>query len=366
MSYAITLTTINMPQVLENVIEDLLAHPVPETGQIVVIGDLKSPKENSDFCSRIDKKGVDVTIEYWDVDSQDDYFKSKYKNLYEHIPVNSFARRNFADLISLENKHQYTIRIDDDNYPIEGHPFVSGHRAAMKAHTLNVIETKSGWFNICQTLESDGSEAYYPRGFPYEARWIPEEANITTQDNLQVGVNAGLWLGDPDIDAITRLHKPINAKRYDEKRYGNTFALSSKTNCPINTQNTCYLNSVLSVAYVSPFAGRYDDIISGYVVNQLRESHDFYVTYGNPLLFQSRNEHNLWNDLRLELPGNECISTLLDLMSEPNLASEDIVENYLIIVNHILANETKYDAFLRPIFEGMRIWAEDIKTAEIC
>ena len=110
---------------------------------------------------------------------------------------------------------------------------------------------------------------FYPRGFPYSKRWSSDEIS-TNSSKVKVVLNAGLWLGDPDIDAITRLCKPINAIKY-KKTYGDTFALENGTWCPINTQNTSYSRDIIPASFVPPNVGRYDDIWSGYLLRKITD-----------------------------------------------------------------------------------------------
>tara|TARA_A100001015_G_scaffold318784_1_gene439701 strand:- start:1231 stop:2328 length:1098 start_codon:yes stop_codon:yes gene_type:complete len=365
MSLAITMTTINKPTIIEDLIKDLQSHPLDDHLHIIIMGDKKSPKENKLFCSDIDTFDLDVKIDYYDLADQESLFKSRYSNLYNHIPVNSFARRNYADLLSLENNYDYTIRIDDDNFPISNQPFISNHISAMNKHKVNVLSSSNNWFNVCETLINSNSQNFYPRGFPYEKRWEKNNIKVSKLNNPKIGVNAGLWFGDPDIDAITRLHRPVNVTSFNEKKYGSTFILDKNTNCPINTQNTCYRNEILKIGFVSPFAGRYDDIICGYVINALRKFHDYETAFGFPILFQKRNKHNLWNDLKNELNGNEFIFRLLNLLDEFNEPKTNLIDTYNHLCKSILPELNFAGDYLKKIFEGMIIWSEEIKQKNL-
>jgi hypothetical protein len=360
MSIAITLTTINKPTIIENIIEDLVQNPFKDSIHVIIMGDNKSPSDNKKYCSEVNTRGVDIKIDYFDIEDQNKYFKSKYPNLYQHIPENTFARRNFADLISIEEGHQFTIRIDDDNFPINGEPFVLGHYKAMLSKQVKSISSSNGWFNTCEPLLNETSQAFYPRGYPYEKRWESSNVHVAEVVDPKIGVNAGLWFGDPDIDAITRLHKPINVTDFNRDLFGSTFLLDKKTNCPVNTQNTCYRNDILNIAFVSPFAGRYDDIICGYVINSIRRFHDYDISFGNPILFQKRNKHNLWSDLKLELNGNENIYRLISLMDDFNSPGNSLLETYNKLCRSTLPELDFAGEYLKTIFNGMIIWSEDV------
>lgn len=361
MTVAITLTTINKPIILEALIKDFNDTGCKEEIHVIVMGDRKSPSENKSYCAGLECPPL-FSISYFEIEQQETHFAKEYPRLYKHIPENSFARRNFADILALEENHEFIIRIDDDNFPIDGHPFINGHVAAMRAEKLACISSEDGWFNICDTLSERNGSQFFARGYPYEMRW--KKAKFSCEQSLvKVGVNGGLWVGDPDIDAITRLHRPIEAISFDSNKFGQNFVLDKATNSPVNTQNTCYTREVMKAGFVSPFAGRYDDIISGYVINSLRHGCKFDLSFGAPILFQDRNAHNLWNDLKLELNGNEHIWQLLKLMDQIELETPEILQGYGQLIAQLTPELGFAGEFLSKIFEGMNCWFEDVSNS---
>ena len=73
----------------------------------------------------------------------------------------------------------------------------------------------------------------WPRGTPY--RYRHQKPCITRGTrSAQIRMNAGLWLGEPDLDAITWLVSPVRATEFK----GESVLLDDETWSPINTQNT--------------------------------------------------------------------------------------------------------------------------------
>ena len=177
-----------------------------------------------------------------------------------------------------------------------------------------------------------------------------------------VGVNAGLWLGDPDVDAHQRLSHPINAVKFSQK-YEDDIVLEKNTWCPINTQNTSYSADLLPLMFVSPFAGRYDDIISGYLMRCVLDKHDIFVAYGNPLVRQDRNVHNIVNDLKNEINGLTIIDKLLiegREAVEQIGKNDNVAETYIELCRVLKTKELFSDSnFFKVILQGSEDWCSD-------
>src|SRR6266511_3292780 len=99
--------------------------------------------------------------------------------------------------------------------PVQSPAFTTGRRTA----SVNVHRSS------CQR---------FPRGFPLGKRWQDERWTFTEAVRRPV-VNAGLWTGDPDIDALTRIYFPVEASLPLSHDY---VTLAHGCWCPINTQNT--------------------------------------------------------------------------------------------------------------------------------
>ena len=109
-------------------------------------------------------------------------------------------------------------------------------------------------------------------------------------------VQADLWNGDPDIDAIARIAMRPQVKYAIETPY------CSDTISPFNSQNTFLSRDILPFYAVLPHIGRMDDIWGCYI---LQLSHPQSVIYGAATVFQDRNEQNLVDNLKNEIMGYE-------------------------------------------------------------
>jgi hypothetical protein len=111
----------------------------------------------------------------------------------------------------------------------------------------------------------------------------------------KVLVQADLWDGDPDIDAIARLSmKPlVKFSEVNEPYCSNKIS-------PFNSQNTFLAREVLSKYAVLPHIGRMDDIWGSYILQ-------FYfpnsVIYNKASVYQDRNEQDLITNLEKEILG---------------------------------------------------------------
>jgi hypothetical protein len=352
---AITITTINIP----NVVEKMLSLKYDESKYIVdyiIAGDKKTPNDIYTFLNSLNGKTASKII-YLDIDKQRERF-AHYIELWKHIPENSFARRNYADLYAYEENYDIIIRLDDDNFPCTD-SFINEHAIVGDFIEIQTISSSNGWYNICELLDEENGIPFYPRGFPYDIRWN-ENSVESVSKKVKVGVNAGLWLGDPDVDAITRLCKPVNAINYN-KKFGSIFALDKGTWCPINTQNTAFSKFVIPASFISPFAGRYDDIFSCYFLRVIMDHLGDYVSYGDPLVSQIRNYHNLWNDLELEMIGNNSCPEICNLLRDIQFKGSSYSECFTELINFLSKNIKNNKQYFDRLLEGMSIWNQILK-----
>ena len=110
----------------------------------------------------------------------------------------------------------------------------------------------------------------------------------------KVLVQADLWDGDPDIDAMARLSMKPCVKFNVQKPYG------SDCISPFNSQNTFLAREVIPFYSVFPFVGRMDDIWGGYVLQMYFPQ---CVAYNKASVYQDRNIQNLVTNLENEIIG---------------------------------------------------------------
>jgi len=359
MSSAIVTTTIYVPKLLSDYAKDAKAHR--HDPLFVVIGDKKTPPEAERFCSKLGKQSG-LRVEYFSPERQESYLK-KFPALKKHLPWNSIQRRNVGLLFAYETGRESIITIDDDNFRI-AKDFIGQHRVVGE-RTCDVVSTSTKWINVCKLLKEKHGRTFYHRGFPLEKR-RPKERWSTKRMTLRPVVNAGLWLGDPDVDAMERLYHladPTDATSYLRKRRSN-ISPSKGTWTPFNSQNTAIRRDAIPAYFLSPLIGRYDDIWASYILKHIADHLGDSIVFGEPLVRQERNPHNYWKDLDQERMGHALTLRFVDLLSKISLRKKDYAACYGEIIDAFpaaLASQKLSDVekrFVDGMLEGMRIWHE--------
>jgi hypothetical protein len=107
-------------------------------------------------------------------------------------------------------------------------------------------------------------------------------------------IQADLWDGDPDIDAMARLSFNPIAKLNIINPYCST------TIAPFNSQNTFLSRKVIPFYAVLPFVGRMDDIWGGFIAQHyFPES----LIFNKATVYQERNKQDLFTNLENEIFG---------------------------------------------------------------
>ena len=299
MKAAIVTTTIHVPTNLEAYANDIHENG-PEDTEIIIAGDSNTDPACEAWCN-------DRGFYYMSPATQIKWLRENgYEEYEKFLPWKSVQRRNVAILSAYHNGAEIIVTIDDDNL-WEGDGYFKQHGIGTTAER-GVISSSSGWFNVCGYLAEMLWRKFYPRGFSFNARSVfPGEK--WTRETGRIVVNAGLWLGDPDIDAVTRIALRPNV--ISAKNVGTT-VLANGTKCPFNSQNTALHRDVIPAYCLATGVGRYDDIIASYVVTRIAHHLGDYISFGRPIVRQVRNHHDLYSDLDDELLGMRLIDRIVD------------------------------------------------------
>lgn len=311
MKVAVSITTINVPYVIDALEDNREEHGYGNGNiQYVITGDMKTVSEARLYCEAAKRKGVNIV--YLGVEEQKQFMGMYSPQIARYFPVNCIARRIFGDFYAYKTGADVIIRLDDDNYPLQGIDFFGEHMNVSKhLRELQVLETEQGWYNYMQEMNTTSAVEVFPRGYPYEMR----HRGVHQKYRKAMGrimCNQGLWSGDPDIDAITRLAIPVITQY--QKGVSENIVYNKNVWAPINTQNTAIAAELLPASFVFPHVGRYDDIIGGYVQRQAMDLMGDYVCYGSPYVKQERNIHNLFRDLRDEMSGCQYIDSICSVL----------------------------------------------------
>jgi hypothetical protein len=342
----LVVTTIFEPSWLDGYLEDLRASGLEAT--LRIIGDRKTPSTVWKAAANAQASGFDVVCPT--LDEQEQYL-ARLGLSSSFIPWNSDNRRNIGFLQAWETGADVVISIDDDNFCRTGSEFFRTHLVVGETvGSQPASAVGDGWFNVCTLLEIDGGANVYPRGFPYSVRDMIPGAQVPVDDGAIIALNAGLWLRDPDVDAVTRLTLRPTATGASAE----SVILGPDTWSPINTQNTALMRQALPAYYYVrmgfPIQGmridRYGDILSGYFVQKCAKHLGHVIRVGTPVADHVRTPHNLMQDLYHELAGMVLIEELVPWLQEVDLSGSTYAEAYASLADAIEGQAASFTGFV--------------------
>jgi hypothetical protein len=350
-TFAIVTTTINVPHLLDAYVEDALAHDRALVG-VFVAGDRKTAAGAAGHCDQLAQR-TGVRVEYQAPDEQERYL-DRWPELRDFLPWNSIQRRNVAMLAAYESQADIVVTIDDDNF-LEQPDYLGAHAHLGETLELETAASDSGWWNVCELLDEERGIPFYHRGYPLSQRW--RDGRVTrSRTTARAIVNAGLWLGDPDVDALSRLYWPVNVTK-PSRLYADRVACAVGTWCPFDSQNTALLREVVPAYVLLPEIGRYDDIWASYIVRRLSDVTGDVVTYGAPLVRQERNAHDYFKDFDAERFGLQNNERFVDALHACEIDSGSYAEMFSALSAQ-LPRRLPADGPYPTVQRGLSVWAD--------
>ena len=310
MNTALVISTINVPSVLEIYRAILPTDAV----RFFVVGDQQSDDLETQKC--VDALG---NAEYFSYARQQTLGWATNSVL----PPRCIQRRNIGFLEALKWGADVIVSADDDNTPLNEFYFDQHQRIGGTFTGLLFVGNAGAWFDAGTLLHPESKH----RGIPHNA---PTKGNIRHAVGAKLGVSAGLCLGDPDIDAVTRIsnHPTVS----DASAVGGAgIAVDPNTWTVFNSQNTSVLRQFIPAWGMVPFVGRFDDIYASMVVQRVMRDRGYHVHFGKPFVWQTRNEHDLLKDLRGEIDGYATIKPFAALLDQIMLPNHSVVTDCRII-----------------------------------
>ena len=269
----------------------------------------------------------------------------------ESLGWNTLARRNIAFLEALKWGADIIYSWDDDNLVVDTKHWQHIHE--LLAHnvtpTLNLkfhglkIAGDDNWFDPGFLLVPRTKH----RGFPHD------KSRMVTMDHVEdarIGVAAGLVLGDPDIDAVTRIADSPDIQSVSIVGQAG-IVVDPQTRTVFNSQNTAVIRELIPAWFMMPGVGRYDDIYASLIVQRVARERGLHVHFGPPFTYQQRNKHNLLTDLRAEIDGMEHIVEMADLLDTTYLHGDSVIDDTRTIYRELehrakwIPDESIYAAF---------------------
>lgn len=245
-----------------------------EGWEFIVVGDTKTPHD--------EYKKINCTYLH------PEYQDANYKELSDLLGWKTIQRRNIGFIEAYRRGADIIATVDDDNIPYEswGKDILIDREIE-----VDLFEPQSEYFD---PLSVTNHKNLWHRGYPIEDLMTKNNVEYKGKIKKIFKVQADLWDGDPDIDAICRLSKKPCVK------FDKLTPYTSNKLSPFNSQNTFISRDVIPHYMVLPFVGRMDDIWGGYLIEKIFGS---CVVYNNATVYQERNPQDLVKNLENEIIG---------------------------------------------------------------
>ena len=247
------------------------------------------------------------------------------------FPFDTDHRRNIGYLMAWRDGADIMVSVDDDNLP--GDRWLLQHAVPLTGiqGDVDTVSAPDRYWNPGSVLHSD-EMTFWPRGYPYRARDLGGRAWTWSKSSALVAINAGLWRGDPDVDAISR----IATRPSSHGLIRNETVLAPDTWAPVNSQNTAIRRDVIP-AYYFFRSGRFGEIYQGYLAQACAKAMGHSVRFGTPAVTHARNDHDLLADLTLELPDIKYLDGWLDWLTDLNLTGSTYLGTYEWLAQELAA-----------------------------
>jgi len=272
----------------------------------IIVGDTKTP--HTDYTKL---ESIYPNVKYLSPKEQE----RDYKEISDIIGWKTIQRRNIGFVAAYKMGADIVATVDDDNIPYDnwGQNLYVG-----KTISVDLYEPE---LDVFDPLSVTRDNYIWHRGYPIEYLQKRHRVEYKGKTKRKVLVQADLWDGDPDIDAMARLtYKPI--VKYSDI----TEPYCSNVISPFNSQNTFLAREVIPFYSVLPFTGRMDDIWGGYILQHYFPNS---VIYAPASVYQDRNVQDLVTNLEKEIIGYRNTLRLLENLADfDKVLPEETLEFY--------------------------------------
>ncbi len=314
--------------VLQQFANESVSHQIP----FIVIGDTKSPASfnlpNCDFYSIDRQQALPFSL----------------SNL---LPLKHYARKNIGYLVAMSGGAEIIIETDDDNLPFP--EFWSTKSRNVFAHKFK----EKGWVNVYKYFTD---RHIWPRGFSLE-HILDEVPELNGQLAVDCPIQQGLATENPDVDAMFRLTQPLPVDFIKS----DNLALGVGSFCPFNSQNTVWFKDAFPLLYLPSYCSfRMTDIWRSFIAQRIAWECEWYILFHQSTVWQERNDHNLLNDFKDEIPGYLHNNTIfhelqnLKLKKGINHIPDNLISCYQKLIDIGLIESEEMNL--------LKAWLEDIET----
>jgi hypothetical protein len=307
MKIALVTTTIRVPDVLR------LYRSLGPDVEFFVAGDEKTPHGDCDLLLN-------------EVGNHGNYFTPQDQRKLGHkcselIGWNTDGRRNIAILEALRSGAEIIVTIDDDNLPLDNY-FLELRWLFSAPFSGIQVTALDRWFDQGNLLTPPAKQ----RGVPF----VPTLWRADPITGAKIGVVAGTCLGDPDIDAATRIITGPTVHHASELLHAGVVA-NTESFYVFNSQNTAFLRELAPAMFILPgsgttsFVGRNADIFASCIMRRVMRDHGLHCHFGKPFVWQTRNPHSLLKDMRSEQLALERVDEFARMVDRFPMPSDDLI-----------------------------------------
>lgn len=253
------------------------------------------------------------------------------------VSKHTSAIKSYGVWLASQRSCDMIIILDDDCYKtgnaVPG-GFVEGHWQVFQTG----VETER-WVNTITGLKA--------RGLPYN--------NLSNR--IIPVLNHGLWLDNPDVDAVTQLTQ-LSKEKYDNAEINIAWKIIPRGSYfPMCGMNVAFLPKMAPLMYFGLQGqlwgyDRFDDIWCGIFMKKVCDHLGMYISSGHPVVRHAKAS-NMWRNLEKEAPGLEVNETLWEQVDSVQLTSSNVAGAYKEL-GEKLPMEGDYWNRLK---EAMQLWA---------
>ncbi len=303
---------------------------------LVIVPDLKTPDDYMDKLAALHSNGKgDSSLDnvfYFSIEKQREWehVEGPFGLFVRSTPWKHFCRKNIGYLFTILHGAKYIFDFDDDNFvkvdldgsPVQLIPEDMGSDDILRLKGVNVIMQGSNAFNHHPIMGASVNNSW-ARGFPIELiQDVHTQGNIAYETDLafanakkEIGVIQFLADGNPDIDAMHRISKPLpmnfpldNAK---------SVLVPTHSYAPYNAQATIHTkNALWATLLPGSVPGRVSDIWRSYFAQCIFHDAGIQLVFSPPKILQERNEHNYLGDFNAEQDLYTKSGKLIEFLSE--------------------------------------------------
>lgn len=268
----------------------------------IIVGDSKTP--HGEYRELEGK--YHPYVEYLHPEEQNEM----YPELSDIIGWKTIQRRNIGFVYAYNKGAEIVATVDDDNIPYDnwGTDLYIGKEVEVDYYTNKELL-------IFDPLSATNQSNLWHRGFPIDLLPYKNLIEYKGKKKITPLIQADLWDGDPDIDAMCRLSfKPI-------VKFDTTAPFAAAEISPFNSQNTFIHRDALKHYAVWPYVGRMDDIWGGYYTQKMIGADK--LIYNRASVYQDRNVQDLITNLEKEIIGYR---NTINFIKDPNTTDDYIPE----------------------------------------